>query len=61
VQRTFGRHRGRGGRARCRTTWLLPEAESIPVALTLNELLTNAVKHGAGRRRALRLRARARA
>jgi PAS domain S-box-containing protein len=27
---------------------LLPEAESIPVALTLNELLTNAVRHGAG-------------
>jgi two-component sensor histidine kinase len=25
---------------------LLPEAESIPIALTLNELLTNAVKHG---------------
>ncbi len=27
---------------------LLPEAESIPVALTVNELLTNAVKHGRG-------------
>jgi two-component sensor histidine kinase len=27
---------------------LLPEAEAIPVALTLNELLTNAIKHGAG-------------
>ena len=27
---------------------LLPEAESIPVALTLNELLTNAIKHGRG-------------
>lgn len=26
--------------------WALPEAESIPIALTLNELLTNAVKHG---------------
>ncbi len=26
----------------------LPEAESIPIALTLNELLTNAVKHGSG-------------
>jgi two-component sensor histidine kinase len=24
---------------------LLPEAESIPIALTVNELLTNAVKH----------------
>jgi PAS domain S-box-containing protein len=27
---------------------LLPEAEAIPVALTLNELFTNAVKHGRG-------------
>jgi two-component sensor histidine kinase len=26
---------------------MLPEAESIPIALTLNELLTNAVKHSA--------------
>ena len=26
--------------------WLLPEAESIPIALCLNELLTNAHKHG---------------
>jgi len=26
----------------------LPEAESIPVALTVNELLTNAIKHGVG-------------
>lgn len=25
--------------------WLLPEAEAIPVALTVNELLTNAIKH----------------
>ncbi len=43
VQRTFGRsirfeHTGEAD-------WALPEAESIPVALTLNELLTNAVKH----------------
>lgn len=30
--------------------WALPEAESIPIALTVNELLTNAVKHSlAGR------------
>jgi two-component sensor histidine kinase len=44
VQRTFG----------CpvsvvlegRVPHLLPEAESIPVALTVNELLTNAIKHG---------------
>lgn len=26
--------------------WALPEPESIPIALTVNELLTNAVKHG---------------
>lgn len=26
----------------------LPESESIPIALTLNELLTNAIKHGHG-------------
>ena len=25
----------------------LPEAESIPIALTINELLTNAIKHSA--------------
>jgi len=28
--------------------WRLPEAEAIPVALTVNELLTNALKHGGG-------------
>jgi PAS domain S-box-containing protein len=28
--------------------WALPEAESIPIALTINELLTNAIKHGGG-------------
>ncbi len=27
---------------------VLPEPESIPVALTINELLTNAIKHGGG-------------
>jgi two-component sensor histidine kinase len=27
---------------------VLPEAESIPMALTVNELLTNAIKHGQG-------------
>ncbi len=47
VQRTFGRavrvHLD-GDEPAC---LLLPEAESIPIALTLNELLTNAVKHGA--------------
>ena len=28
--------------------WVLPEAESIPIALTINELLTNAIKHSRG-------------
>ena len=47
VQRTFGRpvrvqvHGDEPGQM------LLPEAESIPVALTVNELLTNAIKHSA--------------
>ena len=27
--------------------WALPESESIPVALAINELITNALKHGA--------------
>ena len=48
VQRTFGhpielqldQHEGA-------PAWVLPEAESIPIALTLNELFTNAVKHSA--------------
>jgi two-component sensor histidine kinase len=45
VQRTFGHPirflvQGEGAEQ-----WVLPEAESIPIALTLNELLTNAVKH----------------
>ena len=45
VQRTFGRT------IRCSVDgprvaeWTLPEGEAIPVALTLNELLTNAIKH----------------
>jgi PAS domain S-box-containing protein len=47
VQRTFGRtvrvHLDGDEPARM----LLPEAESIPIALTINELLTNAVKHSA--------------
>ncbi len=47
VQRTFGRS------IEATTSdeaghWVMPEAESIPIALTLNELLTNAVKHGQG-------------
>jgi PAS domain S-box-containing protein len=47
VQRTFGRtivfEAGPGS-----GVFLLPEAESIPIALVINELLTNAVKHGRG-------------
>ena len=35
--------------------WRLPEAESIPVALTVNELLTNAIKHGGEQGVVLRL------
>jgi len=48
VQRTFGRpivlHLEGASAA---PAWVLPEAESIPIALTLNELFTNAVKHSA--------------
>jgi two-component sensor histidine kinase len=46
VQRTFGRTI-RFEAARGATEFLLPEAEAIPIALTINELLTNAVKHSA--------------
>ena len=45
VQRTFGcsiRCVVEGASAEI---WALPEAESIPIALSINELLTNAVKH----------------
>ncbi|MBI5717799.1 MAG: PAS domain S-box protein [Burkholderiales bacterium] len=46
VQRTFGRTiEVLPGTA----AHLLPEAEAIPLALIVNELLTNAVKHGEGR------------
>jgi two-component sensor histidine kinase len=46
VQRTFGRtiHVVVDGEV----PHLLPEAESIPVALTINELFTNAIKNGQG-------------
>ena len=30
-----------------RDEWTLPEVEAIPIALTINELLTNAIKHSA--------------
>jgi len=48
VQRTFGRtirYRIEGQGAK---DWTLPEVEAIPIALTLNELLTNAIKHSPG-------------
>ena len=46
VQRTFGRDIA--VEVAGEVPHLLPEAESIPVALTLNELLTNAIKHSQG-------------
>jgi len=48
VQRTFGRPieiEVQGGPSH---RFALPEAESIPIALTINELLTNAIKHSQG-------------
>jgi PAS domain S-box-containing protein len=47
VQRTFGRTIRFDVTGPQPHVWALPEAESIPIALTVNELLTNAVKHGA--------------
>jgi PAS domain S-box-containing protein len=47
VQRTFGRPIVFTVSGDFPQRWALPEPESIPIALTLNELLTNAVKHGA--------------
>jgi two-component sensor histidine kinase len=46
VQRTFGRAIRFGVLDEAVRQWMLPEGESIPIALTINELLTNAVKHG---------------
>ena len=55
VQRTLGRQievqiegPGQGAHAEHEIPHVLPEAESIPVALTINELLANAVRHGQG-------------
>ncbi len=48
VGRNFGRAIGFETLGETAAEWLLPEAEAIPIALTLNELLTNAVKHSAG-------------
>ena len=45
LQRTFGRPIRFEVRGEAPLDWALPEAESIPIALTLNELLTNAIKH----------------
>jgi PAS domain S-box-containing protein len=47
VQRTFGQGIRFVVEGPVPHRWALPEAESIPIALTVNELLTNAVKHGA--------------
>lgn len=48
VQRTFGRAIQLAVEGNLAGDWQLPEAESIPIALSLNELLTNAHKHGVG-------------
>ena len=48
VQRTFGRPIRCEVTGRDASAWSLPEVEAIPIALTLNELLTNAVKHSNG-------------
>jgi len=47
VQRTFGQAIRRRTEGASVAAWALPETEAIPIALTLNELLTNAVKHSA--------------
>ena len=47
LQRTFGRPIQFETLGEQPENWALPEAESIPIALTLNELLTNAIKHSA--------------
>ena len=47
VQRTFGRPITVSVQGTPAHRFALPEAESIPIALTINELLTNAIKHGA--------------
>ncbi|MEY4753107.1 MAG: hypothetical protein RJA44_782 [Pseudomonadota bacterium] len=45
VQRTFGRSIDFGAEVAGAQEWTLPESEAIPIALTCNELLTNAIKH----------------
>ena len=57
VQRTFGRAIVLDVTdARECAAWALPEAESIPIALTINELLTNAIKHSRSADTAVRCR-----
>ena len=46
VQRTFGKPIRFLMASADADTFVLPEAESIPIALALNELFTNSVKHG---------------
>jgi len=46
VERTFSRAIDVAVHGEEASRWRLPEAEAIPVALTANELLTNAIKHG---------------
>ncbi|NUZ06814.1 PAS domain S-box protein [Piscinibacter koreensis] len=45
VQRTFGSRIRVVVLGSAAHTWTLPEVEAIPIALTINELLTNAIKH----------------
>ena len=47
VQRTFGRPIRCSIAGASAAEWTLPEVEAIPIALTINELLTNAIKHSA--------------
>jgi PAS domain S-box-containing protein len=47
VSRTFGRAVTLEVEGLAAHRFALPEVEAIPIALTINELLTNAVKHGA--------------
>jgi PAS domain S-box-containing protein len=56
VQRTFGRTIQFEASAEA-GSFVLPEAESIPIALVVNELCTNAVKHGRGEAVACRVTA----
>jgi PAS domain S-box-containing protein len=50
VQRTFGHPIMLSVEGPAPHRWSLPEAEAIPIALCINELLTNAVKHSMAER-----------